>query len=298
MIFSPPPPHNLGLLADLPGTFAGRGFNLVAYPDRENNTLFEFDLHGTHEIIEFTDLGDHIPDRGLIEGDLTLHGLSYQHRVAGCVENAAIHLEQGLWFHVPVHGMPPSPEVYVRQVLVPKIIAVLAQSTFFTIAPGPPVIEPVYSTPFTGEIPGLHEEAATPVTDPDILKPYIETRLPAECMPPGLDAAATIWDPTRVLHAVLDEQTIRETSTIQVTTPPGGTVRLPFLARDIPVAPVAQFDAIFWIERVVLPLAPRTPYIQLQYVQRIIIEFNEIFWPHITVGTLVKMPPGVRVPPF
>jgi hypothetical protein len=80
--------------------------------------------------------------------------------------------------------------------------------------------------------------------------------------------------------------------------PDGGIAILPFLARDIPITPVPQIDAIFWIERVVLPLAPRTPYIQLQYVQRIILEFNEILWPHITVGTLVKLPPYVTVPPF
>jgi hypothetical protein len=31
---------NLGLLGDLPGTFIGTGFNLIARPDKQNNKPF------------------------------------------------------------------------------------------------------------------------------------------------------------------------------------------------------------------------------------------------------------------
>ena len=31
---------NLGLLGDLPGTFIGTGFNLIARPDKQNNNPF------------------------------------------------------------------------------------------------------------------------------------------------------------------------------------------------------------------------------------------------------------------
>ncbi len=317
---------DLGLLDDLLGKWVGKGFTLTAYPDRENNTPFELEVHGTSETLDFTNISD--------DADLSLCGLNYQHRVVDCALNAAIHLEAGVWSRVPVHGMPPIAEIYARQIRTPSIIAMTAQSTFFTTIAGAPEIAPVYSTPFTGQIPGLNEAPATPVTDPDILKLYVEMALPTECLPPGLDAAATIWDPTHVLHAVLDRQKIRKTTIIKISTPEhhddeavvhlqavahdatkqegvediddfvvGRVARLrvgqdlgpaPRIIAPITIAPVALMDAIFWIEDVILPLSPKTPYIQLQYVQRVVLDFGDIYWPHISVGTLVKMPQSLQ----
>jgi hypothetical protein len=45
-------------------------------------------------------------------------------------------------------------------------------------------------------------------------------------------------------------------------------------------------DAIFWIETV--QLADGSSFLQLQYVQRVILDFLGIHWPHISVATLVK----------
>jgi hypothetical protein len=53
-------------------------------------------------------------------------------------------------------------------------------------------------------------------------------------------------------------------------------------------ANATQLDAIFWIEKVVDPSGGPDPYIQLQYVQRVILDFDNIHWPHISVATLVK----------
>ena len=38
---------NLGLLGDLPGTFIGTGFNLIARPDKQNNNPFFLELNAT-----------------------------------------------------------------------------------------------------------------------------------------------------------------------------------------------------------------------------------------------------------
>ncbi|MFZ0481175.1 MAG: hypothetical protein WAL71_18695 [Terriglobales bacterium] len=52
-------------------------------------------------------------------------------------------------------------------------------------------------------------------------------------------------------------------------------------------------DAIFWIETV-QPTDGGDPFLQLQYVQRVILDFPPapnaaiIHWPHISVATLVK----------
>jgi hypothetical protein len=45
-------------------------------------------------------------------------------------------------------------------------------------------------------------------------------------------------------------------------------------------------DAIFWIETV--QQADGSHFLQLQYTQRVILNFLNIDWPHISVSTLVK----------
>jgi hypothetical protein len=277
---------NLGLLGDLPGTFIGNGFNLIARPDKQNNNPFFLELNATQEILEFANIGGDIPNRGSIQSDLILHGLRYLQRVADCEQHTAIHLEPGLWITTALD--PVVPETYVRQATIPHGDSVLAQSTFFRRVNGGPQIDPVDSTPFTGEIPDLNGSPAQPITDPDYLKQYQATRLPTECLPAGLDAVPTIKNPALVLRAAIAGQNITETVVIQISTAQvqnGGIVNIPFVVQN---ANAARLDAVFWIEKVANPAAGSEPYIQLQYVQRVILDFDDIRWPHISVATLVK----------
>jgi hypothetical protein len=285
---------NLGLLGDLPGTFIGTGFNLIARPDKQNNNPFFLELNATQEILEFTNIGGDIPNRGSIQSDLILHGVRYLQRVADCTTHTAIHLEPGLWLHLPSTSAPDpvTQETYVRQATIPHGDSVLAQSTFFTTVNGGPQIAPVDSTPFTGNIPDLNSPAANPVTNANYLRPYTVTPLPTECLPAGLDAVQTIKNPALVLQAAIAGQNITETVVIQIsTTPVGGIVNIPFVVQN---ANATRLDAIFWIEKVLNPAAGPDPFIQLQYVQRVILDFPPaigaptISWPHISVATLVK----------
>jgi hypothetical protein len=154
----------------------------------------------------------------------------------------------------------------------------------------------VDSTPFTGEIPDLTGSPANPITNADYLKQYREKALPTECLPAGLDAAQTIKNPALVLRAAIARQNIVETVVIQISTASvqnGGIVNIPFVVQN---ANATRLDAIFWIEKVADPLIVDPPgeYIQLQYVQRVILAFPPavgapvIQWPHISVATLVK----------
>ena len=280
---------NLGLLGDLPGTFVGTGFNLIARPDKQNNRPFFLEVNATQEILEFANIGGDIPNRGSVQNDLTLHGVRYLQRVADCQLHSAIHLEPGLWLHIPATAAPDpvAPESYVRQATIPHGDSLLAQSTFFTTLNGGPQIAPVDSTPFTGDIPDLNSSSASPVTNADYLRPYRETPLPTECLPAGLDAVETIRNPARVLQAAIT-QNITETAVIQISTAAvqnGGIVNIPFVVQN---ANAARLDAIFWIEKVADPSGGPIPFIQLQYVQRVILDFENIHWPHISVATLVK----------
>jgi hypothetical protein len=68
----------------------------------------------------------------------------------------------------------------------------------------------------------------------------------------------------------------------------GGTSNVAFLqgAAGGPNAQTAQMDATFWIEDFVD--AHGKARLQLQYSQRVLLNFNTLSWPHISVATLLK----------
>jgi hypothetical protein len=172
----------------------------------------------------------------------------------------------------------------------------VAQSTFFTKVPGGPDIKPVDSFPFplADPIPGLNDPNPPP-PGPAYLAPYLHDPLPDDCLPKGLNAANTIKDPTGVLRAQIAGQNITETIVIAITTsfpspltsspPIQGIVNIPFVVKN---ANATQMDAIFWIEKVTHPKFHHRHFLQLQYVQRVILDFAGLHWPHISVATLVK----------
>jgi hypothetical protein len=66
-------------------------------------------------------------------------------------------------------------------------------------------------------------------------------------------------------------------------------VNIPFVQKN---ANATALDAIFWVEWVRLPEG-RT-FLQLQYVQRVILDFLQldgrtIDWPHVSVATLKRV---------
>lgn len=286
----------LGLLHNLPGHWTGKGFNLIARPARQGvpaNPTFFLELNGTRETLEFTTIAGDIPNRGEIEKNALLHGIHYLQTVVDCEDNSFIHKEPGLWIHVPPTAENSS-ETYVRHATIPHGNSLAAQSTFFTTVAGGPNIQPVNSFPFplANPIPPLNDVTHATITNANYLQPYLNDPLPPDCMPKGLNAAQTIKDPTEVLRAQIKGQNIVETVVIAISTAPlekGGIVNIPFLIKN---ADASQMDAIFWIEKVrnqtKKPTDPNPEYMQLQYVQRVILDFDNIHWPHISVATLVK----------
>jgi len=290
---------DLGLLMDLPGRWEGKGFNMIARPAKQGvttNPTFFLELNGTHETLEFEAIGGDIPNRGDSETTSLLHGIHYLQSVVDCEDGSAIHKEPGIWVHVPKTAENPA-ETYVRLATIPHGDSLTAQSTFFARDAGPPKIEPVNALPFplSDPIPGLNDVAHAVITNPTYLAPYLNDALPPDCLPDGLKAAETIKDPTIVLRAQIAIQTIAETAVIGIstsfpsplTTSPKvqGIVNIPFVVKN---ANAAQMDAIFWIEKVKHPQNPQKYYMQLQYVQRVILDFAGIHWPHVSVATLIK----------
>ena len=61
----------------------------------------------------------------------------------------------------------------------------------------------------------------------------------------------------------------------------GAIGNIPFL---VPNADVADVSATFWLERVKNPTGAF--FLQLQYSQSVLLNFNTLSWPHVTVATL------------
>jgi hypothetical protein len=292
---------DLGLLQSLPGRWVGRGFNLIARPARQGNAsnpVFFLELNGTRETLEFTAIGGDIPNRGDVEKTADLHAVHYLQTVADCADDSFIHKEPGLWVHVPPTAENQS-DTYVRQAVIPHGDSLLAESSLFTTVSGGPDIQPVNSLPFpiTDPIPPLNDVTHATVTNPQYLAPYLNPNslFPTDCLPPGLDPAATVKDPTEVLRARIKGQTFKSTDVIVISTAvkekdgtiTGGVVNIPFVIKN---ANAVRMDAIFWIERVSRPQFDirQGEFLQLQYVQRVILDFENLHWPHVSVATLVK----------
>ena len=102
-------------------------------------------------------------------------------------------------------------------------------------------------------------------------------------------------DPNSLLRAAIAKQTIVSTVALHVSTvhkpvPGGGIANTAFLAggKDGPNAVAAQVTATFWLQTV----KAAVDFHQLQYTQTVLLNFNGISWPHVTVATLHKVVPG------
>jgi hypothetical protein len=260
----------LGALGKLPGNWVGSGFNLIARPDKQGGRDFFLELDNTKETLEFTSISSPIPNRGSKQDDITFLGLTYLQQVSDALTNGALHIEPGIWLNVPATTAPQAEASVVRLATVPHGNSLLAQGQGFTVA-GPPTIEVASSTPF---------ETATrkPVDRLGYLDPYLNPKLP-----PGIPAEA-VANPNFVLTEAIKDQEISETVVLVVSTEPdGGIENIPFVDVN---ADTVSMNAIFWIETV--QLKGGGSMLQLQYTQTVILDFDEISWPHISVGTLLK----------
>lgn len=277
---------DLGLIHKLSGRWVGRGFNLIARPDRldgANTPKFTLSLHATHETLQVNPVGGGIPNRGQFETAF-LHAIDYSQTVTDYSTHTGIHKESGWWVHMPPTTDNPS-GTYIRLATVPHGNSLVSQATAVTTYKGRPTINPVNSLPIpaSDRMHPLNAAPGNPLNGP-VIEQYVKSGLP-DGLPSGLDPVKTIQDPTEVLRADIRSQTITETDIIVISTlVAGGIVSIPFVVKN---ANAAQMDAIFWIETVKDKQSGRS-FFQLQYVQRVVLDFDQIHWPHISVATLVK----------
>ena len=350
---TPPPP--LGPLAAFVGDWVGNGFNTIFRPDNTvtptplPNPLVPppavldniLELNLTSESLSFSPSLGSVPNRGTTpQGDIFLNGVPYLQTIKDITihgESVGIHVEPGIWIHVPATKVPALGESVTRMASIPHGTTIEAQGTAVTVA-GPPVIDPVDITPFltanpANKIKFPSQTAADPNTPriPQDLGPFIAR---------GTITQAILDDPNTVLRDVVKKQKITKTVAIIISTGPppppqllpfgGGVDNIAFLmgqaAATAPNAQTVQMFAIFWIETVeeqilvppvhvgqpfavrgqrsvqgqrvptfsgVAPIDSPEPrkltvtFTQIQYTQTVLLNFNKLTWPHVSVNTLV-----------
>jgi hypothetical protein len=288
-----PLPSPLGPLANLPGTWGGKGFNMIWRPNHTPGQDRFLELNLTNESLQFDAISGAIPNRGLLQQDINMFGITYLQQISDANLNAGLHIEPGIWAVVPVTTNPAETATVVRMGSIPHGTTVLAQGTATGVA-GPPSIPNINILPFFIGNPGavfhFPEQVLTNAT---------AFRSPAAQIV-GI-TQGMVDNPNSVLQAAIAGQTILATTTLQISTQPtapitgGGTANTAFLAGGAsgPNAVSAFMTATFWIE-----LVKGTPdFFQLQYSQLVMLNFNGLSWPHVTVGTLKKNVPVV-VPPW
>lgn len=290
----------LGPLGPLVGKWAGSGFNQIWRPFHDTTGSQDrfLELNFTLEELAFDRVPGSIPNRGLLQEDINLFGVRYLQQVQDAHvrdasgQPAGLHLEPGLWVTVPPTSNPTEPSTVARMGTIPHGTSILAQGQAVTTA-GPPSFQPVSIVPFAIGDP------TKPVKFPeqDLGTPSAFRTPPADI--PGL-TQALLDDMSGFLTQGLAGKTVKQTTTLTISTsvqqvsPPdagGGTSNIAFLdgGSKGPNARAGQVDATFWIETLVQPDGSEC--LQLQYIQRVLLNFNGLSWPHMSLATMLLATP-------
>jgi hypothetical protein len=284
-------PSPLGPLAPLAGTWKGNGFNTIWRPHQvglpgeppKQDRFLELNL--TAETLTFTPIPGEITNRGLLQPDIQMFGLTYLQQISDTISRTGIHIEPGVWATVPPTSNPAEDATVVRMASIPHGTTINAQGTSLLVNGGPK-IDPVSITPFViGDPPKLIQFPESNLSIPTVF------RFP---QPPQLGeiSQAMVDNPNSALLTAINGQNITHTTVLIISTTPtaplvgGGTDNTAFLQGGAggPNAQGAQVTAIFWIETVEPP--NQRPFLQLQYTQTVLLNFNGLSWPHVSVATL------------
>jgi hypothetical protein len=291
-----------GFVGDQPERrWRGTGFNLIWRPNfgtQFGGKDFFLELNLTYETLAFRDItGSGIANRGSLQADARLGGLGYLQTIVDRIDSSPQHFEPGVWANVPQTVNPNEPPTVVRMGSIPHGTTINLQGRGF---PAPrPLFDTASITPFQIGSPDDGHTNLRHFDEEDITKPSSSRTDP---LPPGL-TQGHLTNPNLFLSEVIDAQTVISTTVLEIasdTSPSsvpnsgGGIDNIAFLEgtgsppAGGPNAKVSHVTATFWIEKVKGPLG--NEFDQLQYTQRVLLDFKGLSWPHITVATLTVDP--------
>jgi len=286
LVFQLSPTGNpLGPLSELEGKWSGRGFNTIWRPNHTPGQDRFLELNLTEDDIEFTEIRGPIPNRGLLQDDIQMFGFTYLQQIKDLNNKAGLHIEPGIWASVPETENPDEPPTVVRMASIPHGTTVVAEGLSADVN-GPPIIDDNNITPFK-------------IGNPAATIPFPESKLAittAFRSPPADIEGITqtmVDNPNSVLKDANVGHSIIKTVALAVSSQPaapvvgGGTANTAFLqgAAQGPNAQAAVVSAIFWLETLKGHKEAR----RLQYTQTVLLNFNGLSWPHVTVATLHRI---------
>ena len=238
-----------------------------------------------------------------------MFGLTYLQKVSDSVTKGALHIQPGIWIHLPSQDVGATQSV-ARMGNIPHGNSLLAQGTAIKLDPftGNPFDPDALSASNTAPFP-----AGGPMPFPGTLSgfaPYdlsnlttaaVDFRTPAGNVPAiplpttilGVPMQDLILDPTQLLTAALSGQTIKTMAVISIATvaslqqaqpdpggppvPPPKTITFNGGGGGIESIPFLQTNAgaatlfaTFWIEKIEGPTRD-ADFLQLQYVQTVLL---------------------------
>lgn len=301
-----------GLVGDVPAgnperTWKGKGFNMIWRPNFGNASGSQphfLQLNMTDETLAFTDISGTtgIANRGLLQQDIFLGGAAYLQTINDSFDNSGQHFEPGVFNNVPATENPSEPATVTRLGSIPHGTTINLQGTALT-APKPLIAESTI-TPFRIGSPDDGKTNLVPFDEEDLSK-VLDSRTPLARVA-GLDQAH-LKNPNLFLTDALEGQNITKTTVILLSSDSGapggidvggGVDNIAFLTgkgtppAGGPNAVAPRVSAIFWIEEGTDRQGK--PLLQLQYTQRVILDFNGLSWPHVTVATLLPVGPDPK----
>ncbi|MBV8771016.1 MAG: hypothetical protein JO166_01630 [Deltaproteobacteria bacterium] len=278
----------------------GTGFNMIWRPNfggQSGSKDFFLELNLTEETLDFTDItgNNGIANRGLLQTDVALGGVAYLQQIRDRFDNSAQHFEPGVWVNVPATTNPTEQTTVARMGSIPHGTTINLQGRAFS-APKP-LFNPASITPF--QIGSPDDGNTNLVHFPEEqLANSTSSRTPLDHVA-GL-TQAQLSNPNVFLSDVIANQTVISTTVLVITSDTsvpnsvpdagGSTDNIAFLIgkgtppSGGPNADASHVSATFWIERV-RDLQGKE-FDQLQYSQRVLLNFNTLSWPHVTVATL------------
>ena len=284
-------PDPLGLLSELLGAWHGSGFNAIWLPAR-GGSGHVLELNLTVDDIKFDLIPGPIPNRGLLQEDIMMFGMTYFQHIADKNKGDALHVEPGIWAVVPMTSDPNVAASVVRMASIPHGTTILAQGVVGRVA-AVTSFAPVDIRPFDRSDPSKR----------DLLQPeemeldHITANCRSPERMPGI-SQRMISDPNSLLNEglviALGGKAVASTVQIDVSTDPlkpllgGGARSTAFLQGDSkPNANVTEATSTFWLHTVKDSAGGPDTQI-LQYSQTVLLDFDGLIWPHVTVGTLAR----------
>jgi hypothetical protein len=286
-------------------SWKGTGFNLIWRPNFGGEfgpQDFFLQLFFTSEQLDFTEItGSGIANRSLFEKTVVLGGAAYTQSIKDSFDNSGQHFEPGVWANVPNIANPSEPSTVVRMGSIPHGTTINLQGTAIQVA-GPPRFDPASITPFQigsqddGQTALQHfpnEEDFTKDSPSRTDRARLANLKANHLTNPNLFLSDAVNDLVANGRKIVSTTVLKLSSVAPDQFVPerrpdvgGGVANIAFLQGNGvppaggPNAVTQNVTTTFWIEEI------DDGTLQLQYTQRVLLNFNTLSWPHITVGTL------------